>query len=148
MFDVSHGHRPGARRPRFRTCRLNTRPSNTAHGVRFQCPRTRPRRQVSHAPLAPSAFLTAHKTDAARLPRLPRLPRHPLAASVSPNVSGLCTDSGYHSAPAAEMAACVSLKRRARASCVSEKRRSTSSIKARVERKVEKAPWHVVAMMR
>jgi hypothetical protein len=95
--------------------------------------------------LAPSAFLTAHKTDAARLPRLPR---HPLAASVSPNVSGLCTGSGYHSAPAAEMAACVSLKRRARASCVSEKRRSTSSIKARVERKVEKAPWHVVAMMR
>jgi hypothetical protein len=121
---------------------------HTAHGVRFQCPRTRPRRQVSHAPLAPSAFLTAHKTDAARLPRLPRLPRHQLAASVSPHVFGLCTDSGYHSAPAAEMAACVSLKRRARASCVSEKRRSTSSIKARVERKVEKAPWHVVAMMR
>jgi membrane-associated protease RseP (regulator of RpoE activity) len=49
------------------------------------------------------------------LPACPALPRHPLAASVSPNVYGLCTDSGYHSAPAAEMAACVSLKRRARA---------------------------------
>ena len=124
--------------------------SNTAHGVcsRSALPLARAHAARSRAPCRwrpqrkRSAFLTAHTTDAARA--CPVFP----AASVSPHVSGLCTDSSYHSAPAAEIAACVSLKRRARASCVSEKRRSTSSIKARVEMKVEKAPWHVVAIMR